>query len=186
MQAILLEGPREEPMNIDEVKAHLRLTGNHEDGLLGLYIQMSRTSLEEYIQQSFLTQMWKASFSPLDRQRIHKNKTFYYRLPHSPIQKILSVEERDGQGKTTKSLPLSQVELFPPDHISVKGSFSESSFLEVTYLAGLSETKEKLSPALRYALLLSVAQLYEQRSWENVREDVRIRKILAPYKTWRL
>lgn len=188
MHIILLEGPKEEPLGLEEVKAHLRLTGDHEDALLNFYIQMSRSSLESYLQKSFLTQIWKISIPSCEiEERRRVKKDFSYALPYGPVRKIV---EAQWVSYNTDIRPqvLEQTHFISFDQIVVKGKVPQESILEVIYQAGLSETRDKIPSSIQGALLLMVTQFFEQKSLNEMswKEDKSIKNLLSTYRSWRL
>lgn len=56
---VLVTGPAEEPVSVEEVRAHARISHTSEDGLLRSYIRVARETGELYMGRGFFTQTWK-------------------------------------------------------------------------------------------------------------------------------
>lgn len=61
--AILVDGPAEEPMTPDQLKARARHDRSDEDALLPDYIRAARQQVELDTERALLTQSWRASIA---------------------------------------------------------------------------------------------------------------------------
>ena len=59
MVAILVEGPAAEPVTLAEAKAHARIDGEAEDGLVGSLIAAARAEVENRTGRALVTQKWR-------------------------------------------------------------------------------------------------------------------------------
>ena len=59
MKRILLEGPAAEPILLAEAKAHLRVSANDEDELVGALITAARVAVETEIRRVLIAQEWR-------------------------------------------------------------------------------------------------------------------------------
>ena len=87
MSAIQIEGPPvAEPVTLDEVKSHCRVTLDDDDALLKLYVQAAREDVEAFLARSLINKRYRQS---LDSFPYYTDTTFsqmayppsYYSLP---------------------------------------------------------------------------------------------------------
>ena len=85
--------PRAEPLDLSEVKDHLRVDGTAEDARIGALIAAGRENVEAIVGRSLLTQSWRLSLDawPLDG---------VIRLPKPPLQQVDQVQYVDPDGVT--------------------------------------------------------------------------------------
>jgi uncharacterized phiE125 gp8 family phage protein len=82
--------PSIEPVDLDEVKKHLRFTPISEDTLIDTYIAMARTHFEEYTGRTCL--------DTLLEHRIEGFGPSVIELPFPPLIEVVSVTYADGDG----------------------------------------------------------------------------------------
>ncbi len=87
----LITGPAREPISLDEIKQHLRISGNDDDSELIPLIQEARRYVEQMTGRAFISQTWDLK---ADR---FIDPLF---LPNAPTQSITSVTYRDLDGTT--------------------------------------------------------------------------------------
>ena len=94
MRLTLLSGPAAEPLELDEVKAHLRLDGDDEDALLASLITTSRSHVETALGLALITQSWRWQADCWPRNGLVELMT-------RPIQSVDRVAVRAADGTQT-------------------------------------------------------------------------------------
>jgi uncharacterized phiE125 gp8 family phage protein len=90
MGLVRLALPELEPLDLSEVRLHLRIDHSDEDTLLASYVRAARERAEDALEQSLITQGWRlvrSSFSSGDLV-----------LPRGPIQSVDLVRYVDADG----------------------------------------------------------------------------------------
>lgn len=88
----LITGPTLEPLDLDEVKKHLRFSPTSEDTLLDTWISAARQYFEEQTGRQLLTATWE--------RRLDAFPVGLIELPHPPLQDVVSVTYLDDNGDT--------------------------------------------------------------------------------------
>lgn len=177
MALTLVEKPAVEPITLAEIKAHLRLDTAEEDDYLESLIRSGRQWLENYLDQSLISQHWQLLW--------HTNNDFQalIPLPKGPVMTIQSVKSNPGiQGRAM----LCQHELeVRSNHYSVR-VFSPAKNFEVNYIAGYGEIPGEIPEDLRHCLRRLVGVLYEQRRLVDFEQLEDVILMLQPYKKMRV
>ena len=176
MKLITTTPPSVEPVSLLEVKLHLRLAVdetsatayNQEDDLLNALIKTAREKVEQYTGRALLTQTKKMY---LDRWPDGNSKA----IPYPPLQTVTSVKYRpvDSEAYTTFTDYEADI-VSVPGRIVLKPNASWPSDvlhplnpIEITFTCGYGATSASVPAAIRSAMLLIVADLYENRNGMN-------------------
>lgn len=167
----LITPPAEEPVSLDEAKAHLRITGNAEDTILALYIAAARQWIDGrdgWLGRAILTQTWELVLDEFPASEI--------RLPFGPVQQVSSVKYDDAGGieqtidpgdytlDATSSLPW----ILPA--ISWPATLDAINSVRVQFVAGYPSAADVPAP-IRAAILLLVKDLYGTAGSQLVRSE---------------
>src|SRR5712691_10534347 len=87
----LVMGPTEEPVSLDEAKAHLRVDLDAEDDLIEDAITAARETLEIEMRRSFLSTTWTLGLD-------HFPWRGFLRLPRPPLQRVEAMTYLDVDG----------------------------------------------------------------------------------------
>lgn len=161
MTYTLIVAPSAEALTLAEAKAHLRLDGSEEDGLLTALIRTAREHLERSLDLCLITQGWRHYLDSIPEDGV-------IQLAKSPIQAIESVTVYDGAG-TPRLLSLD-------GHVLDGASRPARLFLrereaagraingiEIDLRAGFGATGAEVPDVLKRAMLMHVAQMFELR-----------------------
>jgi len=155
----LVQGPTIEPLDLDEVKKHLRFTSTSEDTLLDVYISMARQYFEEHTGRQIMTATWARTVDLTPSGPIP--------LPRPPLQSIVSITHDDG------------VTLMDPSAYRVvapAGAFATPGYVEavsgswpgargrIVYRAGYGDTPGDVPEIVRGALLFLVGHFHKFRA----------------------
>lgn len=180
----LSAGPAVEPVTIEELRSHLRVTDSSEDGLLAGYLLAARSLAEQRTGRAFITQTWVETYDdhwPNYRHRRHRMyptrpPAFNWRdrailLPRPPLQSVTSVTYIDTNGV--------QQTLDPSQYIVGKHQgvgFIEEAYgitwpcvrcqvdaIAVTYVVGYGDGAGSIPETARQAILLLVGHFYRNR-----------------------
>lgn len=85
----LVAPPPVEPVNLEQMKAHLRVTSSDEDGLIAGICAAARTHAESILKRSLITQTWDLT---LDRFPA------WFVIPKPPLQSVSHIKYLDDSG----------------------------------------------------------------------------------------
>lgn len=176
----LVTPPVREPVTLEEVKAWLKLETTDEDSTLLQLIGTARQMVEHYTSRALLAQTWRlVTTTPLALP--------FVVLPKAPTLKLLSAALQDDAGHET---PLDLEGLWldgdsDPQRL-VMGATSlagETGRGRVRFdlVFGYGEEAASVPDALRQAVLVMVAQAYEQRGAPDTPSVYPALALLAPY-----
>jgi uncharacterized phiE125 gp8 family phage protein len=159
----LTSGPADEPVSVDEAKAHLRVDGTAEDTLIASLILASRLHIETALGLALITQNWRLY---LDRWPAEKD----FELPIRPLQSIDAVRVLPEVGMATVIDPanyLADTVSTPPRFVRTavvwKHPGKPANGIEIDLTVGFGALASEVPGPLRQALLLLVAHWYENR-----------------------
>ncbi len=91
----LVEAPLAEPLDLAEVKNHLRVTITNDDALIGALITAARERVESYLSRALITQTWLMTIDqwPIILDRFPRSDVMD--LPFAPLQAVDSVQYVD-------------------------------------------------------------------------------------------
>ena len=159
-------GPTDEPLNLDEVKRHLRVTFADDDLVIFSMLQTARDHLERVTRRQFLTATWVYAldaFPTSDKAMI--------KLPRPPLQSVSSIAYQDSDNATqvlTLNTDYGVDILSEPGRIyllpakSWPSTYDVPNAVVITYIAGW-DAPGKVPASLRGLLSLFVGHLYENR-----------------------
>lgn len=181
----LVTPPAVEPVTLEEAKQHLKIDGNEDDSLINALITAARQRAEEYTRRAFITQTWEVAVDSV---------TSTLCLPRPPVQTIEAVT-LDGQAVAPENYGLMVTNLFYtkiPLHAVNPGG------LVIRYTSGYGSNATDVPQAIRQAILMLVAHMYEAREGEapQVEYEVQARagadippmvaSLLRPYRVMML
>ncbi|MEM9732597.1 MAG: head-tail connector protein [Pseudomonadota bacterium] len=189
MTTALFTQPATEPLSLDEVKAHIRVTHDHEDALIADLIRAARQHTEFASGQKLITQAWRQYESQVDVTR-----TIPLRL--RPVQRIEAVTAFDGEGNPSviaqTNYDLIQTRDGPCLTLAQSFELSRAANgLEVDLIVGMGNFGIDVPPVLKRAILLLCAHWYEFRgavspSDQPVSMPSGFDALIAPYRAVRL
>jgi len=163
--------PQEEPITLNEVKAHLRIDGDEENELLSALITTAREMAEEYTRRSLVQQEWELGIQEL---------TTKVYLPRSPVREITYFAV-DGQELGTDSYLLIGQEIFCTKK-PLKAVMPDG--IVIRYTAGFDA--DNIPEAIKRAILMLVGHLYENREGQPPENGYSlpptVKVILRPYR----
>jgi Phage QLRG family, putative DNA packaging. len=212
MRVTKLSEVSDEPVDVEDVKADLVLSGDADNDLIANYITTARKYVENYTKTSILQQQFRVAFTPIELQTSAEmtsmvyynfayNEESYYNyvyntalpdrvtLPRPPIQHIDSAKWVDEQG--TEQVYASNLTATPGDYrlfedimIIVDPMESDTiGYYVVEYTSGYTSTDD-IPPEMLTAIRLMATGHYENR--EGMYTPPGFREILAPYRRGRL
>jgi uncharacterized phiE125 gp8 family phage protein len=154
----LVAPPVDEPITLEEAKAHLRVEHDEEDSQIQAWITSARMAAENDTKRVYVTQTWELVLNDLPQGGLIKIPP-----PVTPVQEILSIKV----GGTEESLENFAIDIFnaqivPKAGYALPKSNSPVSSIVVTFKAGFGEPESVPAP-LKSAILLRVGHLYLHR-----------------------
>lgn len=196
MALTLIDGPAEEPVSVNEAKAHLRIDGAAEDILIASLIVTSRLHVEAALGLALISQQWRLTLDTWPEKRWSKEGAV--RLPLRPVRAIGQVTVRDETG-TPETVPsesyLLDGDAITPRLVPREGSWpppgQAAAGIEITFEAGMGDAAEDVPEPVRHAILLLVAHWYEHRDPLEIGTvgaaiPAAVSDLLKPYREVRL
>jgi uncharacterized phiE125 gp8 family phage protein len=186
MQFRLLTGPLAEPITLTDAKAHLRVDLSDDDVLITRLIAAAREWVEAQTGRALMTQSWRLSTNTWPG-------TDSVGLVRPPVQAVTAVRTISAAGDATiwaaENYALSQG-TEPQRLLRLSGGWPEpgraDSGIEIDLTCGYGANAADVPAALRQAILLKVAQLYERRGEDAGASPDMSLALLAPFRSVRL
>ncbi|MGZ9812661.1 head-tail connector protein [Pseudoroseicyclus sp. H15] len=183
---VLLTPPAGPPVSLAEAKAHLRVDGPDEDGLIESYIEAATAHLDGWtgiLGQALMPQTWRQDFEGWSARM---------GLPLFPVLGIDGVRYRDGAG-AEQTLAPEAYELRTDTAgtylgLLASGPTARAGSISITYRAGYADAAAIPRP-IHVAILLQVAALYEHRESSvegGLSEHPAVQALTTPYRRIRL
>ncbi|MBB5755282.1 head-tail connector protein [Prosthecomicrobium pneumaticum] len=180
MTVALIEAPAIEPVSVAEAKAHLRLDGSEEDGLVAAAIAAARIHVEAVTGRALIAQDWRLH---LDRWPAGRR----IGLPVAPLIAVAAITTYDAAGMPHgldaalwRAEPAGARVLLlerPAPGLAWNG-------IEIDFTAGYGSTADDVPAPLRQAILILVAQWHAHRGAiePGAAPPAAVEALLAPYR----
>ncbi len=185
MHNIIIEQPLVEPVSLDEVKLYLRVDGDQENALLEQLIKSARRMVEDFTSRALISQVHQV-VSGLD-----ESEDGGIELPFAPFQSLVALPQVSS-GKSVEAVRSFQLnDTRPQARVFINHNYYSQAVARIQYRCGYGDTAASVPETLRQAILLLVADLYENRPGEGVRKSgVKalpglVRSLLDPYRIMR-
>jgi uncharacterized phiE125 gp8 family phage protein len=175
------------PVGLSEVKVHLRLDHAHEDEYLRTLIQAASSFVEEYLGRSLLVQVWRLIWQ---KEKSHSHQLSGVErgvssvcIPYPPLRAIRSVNRMISTGEK-QPIRRHRLEM---NHQVPRLVFADvPDPVEIDFETGYGDRPTDIPPVIRQAILLSIADFYENRDSTNLPRNALAREILDTYRVVRL
>lgn len=188
----LIDAPASEPLSLDDVKAHLRITYGDEDTLLQSYLVGARQALEQVTGLALMEQTWEAAW---DGFPCGADATLV--IPRPPLRSVTSVTYIDTNGDEQEldaSAYLVNTRAFPGELVPAYGTAwpatrAVPNAVVVRFVAGYGDEEVDIPEGIRAALRLEVGSYYVNRE-ELPGQDVSptalgmVRRIMGNYQPY--
>jgi uncharacterized phiE125 gp8 family phage protein len=166
---------------------HLRLDHAHEDEYLRPLIQAAVGFVEEYLGRSLLTQSWRLRWGK-EKPYPPQLSTFEedicsVALPYPPLRAILGVYRVVSTGER-QPIRRHRLEISLPMPRLFFASVPEP--VEIEFETGYGDQPEDIPPVIRQAILISVADFYENRDSGTLPRNTVVREMLDTYRVMRV
>jgi uncharacterized phiE125 gp8 family phage protein len=146
--------PSFEPVTVDEVKMHARISHDVEDTLIGYWITSGRVLAENYQRRAYITQVLEYSLD------VFPSQTFY--LPRAPVQSVDSFKYYCENTETSWALDNLITDTdYEPARISLAYGINWPSVvlrdinaIKVRYTAGYGDSSTDVPQNVRDAIML--------------------------------
>jgi len=186
MSLSILSPPTVEPLSLDDIKAHLRVTHDDEDALITGLMVAARQTIEARAGLALMAQSWRLSCDIVPSETVH--------LPLTPVQSVNDVSIITAAGDVLSIADhlyevaagslgrVRRVGIWPKPGVSIDG-------VRIDFTAGWMDPS-LLPEDLKQAVKLLTAQFYETREAAGVERVYRIPDAVdalsAPYRQVRL
>lgn len=158
----LVTPPTTEPVTVEQAVEHVRLDSDDELMLIAGYIQAARDYVETRTRRALMAQTWDLVLDAWPGRCLY--------LPKPPLQSVTSITYVDADGVTgTVDADSYSVAAGSPGMVLLVGSHTwpsvtlrQAAAVTVRFVAGYA-SREMVPAALRQAMLLLVAEMYETR-----------------------
>lgn len=162
MQLAVVTGPAVEPVAVDDLASHLRVTWNDDDAYLDGLVTAARVWCEHYTNRAFITARYRYSLprfiSPI-------------RLPRPKLQSVVSIgyTDSDGNSQTVSSSDYDTFVDVEPGEIHEAYSATwpstraKHNAVIVTYDAGYGDAAADVPETLKVAIKMLASHWYENR-----------------------
>lgn len=205
MRRVLVTAPQREPVELHDLKAHLRLTedeGMEDSYLVGILIPSARDWVEKATWRRLITQTWDFCVNQFVTPGgyvytwdIAKGQApFPVFLPYPPVKTISSVTYIDPAG-TTQTLATSVYELGERNGIGILrlkyGQYwpavrNQEDSCTIRMVCGYGSNPTDVPPALRHAVLMLAAHGYWNREAVSDKQFVEVpytvQDLIRPFK----
>lgn len=167
MRLTLVTAPAVEPVYLLEAKAHLRVTEDDEDALIGQLITVAREALDGrdgLLGRALIQQTWKLTLPKFSRA---------IEIPLPPLISVDAISYIDSDGDAqTIDLQTVTVEgigdaasaiLRPASGTSWPSTYDHPEAVAITFTAGYGATAADIPAPVKQALLLDIAHMFENR-----------------------
>ncbi len=182
----LVTGPAVEPLTLDQVKAHLRVTQDREDALIGALIVAARERVELVTGRALITQTWDWILDgfPFDCRPLD--------LPKGTLQTLVSINYADGIGTTTL-WPADQYQVDDSNQARLSPAYGldwpcarcQMNAVTIRLAVGYGDAPEAVPQSIQTAMLLMIGWWYENRE-DNADTPVVCDRLLQPYRLFDL
>lgn len=175
----LLKPSEIEVLSLAEVKAHLRLDHTCEDDYLKTLIQAATQSIEHSIEKSLIVKCWQLIWKPSSI----RSSSITIPLLYPPLYKVISVKKIISRHYQ----PLIENYFLETDFITPRLICPWTSHsIEIIYQSGYGETPKSIPADIRQAILIKIADLYENRTSHSLdhpsNSEMMIRDLLKAYR----
>ena len=159
----LSAAPTDEPLSLNEVKLHLRLTNSDYDDELIPLITEARKYIEEHTGYRLITQTWVLTMDELEE---------CIKLPYPPLQSISSIKYQDINNVQqtlssnyytvdNKTIPARVNQaysyIYPP-------TYPELNVVAITFICGYGNTAETVPNAFKRAIKMYIQWVFDNDS----------------------
>lgn len=164
MKLKLITAPAVEPVDLDQVKEHLRVDGSDEDATIMRKIMTARKDIETLSLHALITQTWELYEDAWPASEIE--------LPFPPLQSVTGVYYTDQDGTETEfdSSNYHVDTISKPGRVVLKSTASwpktvlaDINGIRVRFVAGFGDDQFSVDNRAVQALLLLVGHYYENR-----------------------
>lgn len=187
MSLTLVTEPAAEPLTLQDVKTHLRVTIDDDDAYLATLIQVVRERCEAATRRTLITQTWDVFLDQWPTwDGYHGGQTFepvntllpaggYVCLPKPPLQSVLFVKYVDLAGTVNTWDPTNYLVDTPAGPRCARGRLSlgwvkvwpiirpTANAVQIRIATGYGDDGSAVPAILRQAMLLDAGTLYETR-----------------------
>ncbi len=173
-------------IDIDEVKAHLRVTGTDDDDYIGALIKAAQEKVEADTRRAFLQAEYELVIETLDN---------VFDLPKSPVISLDGISVRDNLGQWVEQ---EEYHFTPgePATVWLPRSYSSSArIIKIEYTAGLQGegaspniVVQNIPEVIKQAMKLLISHWYDNRSATSVLDmkylPIGYDALIAPHKIY--
>lgn len=164
MSLKLITAPKASPIDLDDVKDHLRIDGVADDSMLQLWVDAATDVIEKATNRALITQTWN-----LRLDRFPFCGPIW--IPLQKLQSVTSLTYTDPDG-TTQTMSSANYEVdFTEDYAKIVLAYGQAwpsirdkiNAVTVQFIAGYGDSASAVPAGLRKALCFLIGHWYENR-----------------------
>lgn len=187
MALTLVTQPAVEPVSLAEAKAHLRVDGPDEDGLITALIAAARQAAEAYTRRAFITQTWRLTLDKFPGKAVPwwngvrqgadiAAPGDFITLPRPPLRSVTSLKAYDdADNATTMAASDYYVDTdSEPGRVVLRSGKTwpaverVANGVDIVFTAGYGGQAVDVPQAIREGILLHIAAMFEHRGDERM------------------
>lgn len=160
--------------SLAEVKNYLRIEANYDDQLISSLIDTAINIAENFTKLTVISKRLQLIINIKNQQKIQ--------LKYQPVNKLLKIIMIIDE----KELELSDKQYYLDQQKSILYWHEELLMgkLQIEYIAGFA--KDNVPPAIKQAILMHVAEMYDQQKADSNFLSTEIKNLYLPYRFLRL
>lgn len=186
MQWNRIAGPASEPVTLAEAKAHLRVDLSDDDAMIARLTGAAREWVENATGRALMTQNWRMTLDAWPEGDA-------VALIRPPVQAVTAVRTFGANGAAAVWAGTNYAMSFgaePQRLLRLASAWPApgraQSGIEIDVTCGYGALTSDVPAALRQAVLLKLAQLYERRGEDAGETPEAVWPLIAPFRTVRL
>jgi uncharacterized phiE125 gp8 family phage protein len=181
--------PTEEPINLEDAKAHLRVDHDEDDDYILNLIMVACQYAETVTHRALITQTWIYYLDDFPDDD-------YIEIPYPPLQSVTSLKYTDYNNTQTEWANTNYI----VDTASLPGkivlaygiswptaTLYPSNPIEITYVCGYG-TPDDIPESIKQGMKLDIGDMYENRETIIVGQPIAhldaLERIYMPYRVW--
>ncbi len=210
MRLTLVTAPTDDPLTLEEVKVHLRVTHGDEDVLIATLSQAAAHTVEQRIERQLLTATWKLELDCFPAWEPYWDARWggwgrpgIIEVPRPPLQSVTSIKYLDTAGVEQTWPGTDYVVQQPSGPYASAGRIMPAvgkaypdtaplpGAVRIEFVAGYGATEVAVPVGLKQAMLMYVGNWYEHREASVVGQtsntiESGVEALLAPFTRWRV
>jgi len=172
-KTVLVSGPALEPLELEDAKKHLNVSGTSKDAYIGTLIATARGQIERYLHRALITQSWKVYYNCWHHELLIPFGCLQIAGaspgPASPVVNYYNTEgalttlvENDFYWVVTTTDPARIVRKYSVTY--PEPQYGRPDAIEIAFTAGFGSAASAVPDEIKHAMKLLITTYFEHRS----------------------